>query len=237
MRISDREYQLQQKAISTFSSRVYGWMTLGLATTAVVALFWYTSGLFVTLFSLWWVWCFATLGVSLWINARIDQLTVTGIIGLFLTYSVLEGLFFGTVLPVYAASYGGGVIWAAFLTGASIFGAAALYGTLTKNDLTSWGRILSLGLIGLIAVSLMFFIISFFIPMPFMYLLICYLGLILFVALSAYDAQTIKKLSLQADVSSTISYKMSMIMALKMYLNVIMIFWYLLQIFGSGNKK
>lgn len=237
MGMSDREYQLQQKAVNTFSSRVYGWMTLGLATTAVVALFWYASGLFITLFSLWWVWCFATLGVSLWINAKVNKLTVPGVVGLFLTYSVLEGLFFGTVLPVYAASYGGGVIWAAFLTAASIFGAAALYGTFTKNDLTSWGRILSLGLIGLIAVSLMFFIVSFFIPMPFLYLLICYLGLVLFVALSAYDAQTIKKLSLQADIHSPVSYKLAMIMALKMYLNVIMIFWYLLQIFGSGNKK
>ena len=65
------------------------------------------------------------------------------------------------------------------------------------------------------------------------HLVICYLGLVIFVGLTACDAQTIRAMSMQVDINSVASYKLSMVMALRMYINVIMIFWYLLQIFTS----
>ena len=67
-------------------------------------------------------------------------------------------------------------------------------------------------------------------------LFISYLGLVIFVGLTAYDAQTIRSFSMQADIASVASYKLSLIMALRMYINVIMIFWYLLRIFSSSRK-
>ncbi|MEG3031341.1 MAG: Bax inhibitor-1/YccA family protein [Victivallaceae bacterium] len=221
----------------TFASRVYGWMTLGLSVTAgITGLLSYT-GFYKTLYPYWWLWCLGTLGVSLWISRKINTLSVQGVMGLFIAYSVLEGLFFGTVIPGYAATYGGGVVWAAFLSAAGIFAIAALYGTFTHSDMTGLGRIFSLGLFALIGLSIIYFIVSSFVVLPGFYLLICYLGLVMFVGLSAYDAQTIKRMSLQADINSSLSYKLALVMALRMYINVIMIFWYLLQIFASSSKN
>ena len=224
------------QAIGAFSSRVYGWMAIGLAWTAAIAFFIYRSGLFMQLMPFWWIWALATFGVAMSFNRAVQRFSIQGVVGMFLLYSGLQGILFGTVLPVYAASFGGGMIWTAFVTASSVFLLAMAYGVFTKNDLTSLGRILTFGLIGLLAVSLLFMVLSFFIQLRMLDLLISYIGLVIFVGLTAYDAQTIRKYSLQADVNSVASYKLSLIMALQMYINVIMIFWYLLRIFSSGRR-
>lgn len=226
----------EEAAISSFSSRVYGWMALGLGVTAAVAYFIYATGAYLSLVSFWWVWALGTLGIALAINSMIQRISIATTALLFLAYAGLEGILFGTMLPFFAAAYGGQVIWSAFATGAVIFATAMGYGMFTKSDLTQLGKILRIGLIGLIAVTLLFLVLSFFIQMPLANLIISYIGLILFVGLTAYDAQTIRHFSLQADSQSVMSYKLSLIMALKMYINVIMIFWYLLQIFSSNRK-
>ena len=233
----DRDYVQDARSVGTFSTRVYGWMSIGLAFTAFVAFMVYASGLFIKLMPFWWVWTFATLGIAMAISSRLNKLSVPAVIALFMTYAGLQGVMFGTILPAFAAAYGGQVIWAAFATASAIFGVATLYGVFTKNDLTSLGRILTMGLVGLIVVSLLFFVISFFVQLTWLHLFISWIGLGIFVGLTAYDAQTIKSYSMQADVNSVASYKLSMIMALKMYINVIMIFWYLLQIFSSGSRR
>ncbi|MBQ8498534.1 Bax inhibitor-1/YccA family protein [Chlamydia sp.] len=237
MGLYDRDYAQDSRLPGTFSSRVYGWMTAGLAVTALTSLGLYATGAYRTLFSLWWVWCFATLGVSFYIQAQIQRLSVPAVMGLFLAYSVLEGMFFGTMVPVYAAQFGGGIVWAAFGSAAVIFGLSAAYGAFTKNDLTQIHRILMLALVGLMVISLGFLIVSLFTPMPLLYLLICYLGLIIFVGLTVVDAQSIRRVARSVGDHGDLSYKLSLIMALQMYCNVIMIFWYLLQIFASSDKR
>jgi FtsH-binding integral membrane protein len=240
MGMFDRNQIVQENSsLATFSSRVYGWMAIGLGVTAMIAYFIYQTGAYVKLMPFWWVWSLGTLGIAFAINGLIGRISVQGAIGLFLTYAALEGLLFGTILPAYAAAYGGQVIWAAFATGGLIFGVGTFYGMFTKADLTSLGRILSFALMGLIAVSLLFMVLSFFMNLSWAYLLISYLGLGIFVGLTVYDAQTIRRFSMQAAQSgdSVASYKLSLIMALKMYVNVIMIFWYLLQIFSSGRRN
>lgn len=232
-----RGYVQDARAVGTFSTRVYGWMSIGLAVTAFIAYALYRTGLYVTLMPMWWVWAFGTFGVAMAFNAGIKRFSLSGVIGLFLTYATLQGVLFGTMLPAFAAAYGGGVIWSAFLTASVIFALATGYGMFTKNDLTSLGPILTFGLIGLIALSFLFMILSFFIQLTWAHVLISYVGLAIFVGLTAYDAQTIRSMSMQVDVDSVASYKLSMIMALKMYINVIMIFWYLLQIFSSGSRR
>lgn len=233
----DLDYVQDSRYQGTFASRVYGWMTAGLAVTAVVSLGLYFSGFYRTLFPLWWIWCFATLGVSFFINARIHSLSVPAVMGLFLAYSVLEGLFFGTVVPIYVAQYGGGVVWAAFGSAALIFGLAAGYGAFTKSDLTQMRKILFLTLIGFCVLTAIFAIVSIFVSMPALYLLICYVGLALFVGLTVVDAQMIRRVAHSVGDSGELSYKLSLIVALKMYCNVIMMFWYLLQIFSSGDRR
>lgn len=222
--------------VSRFTSRVYGWMSMGLGLTAAIAFALYASGIYAVLMPFWWVWSIGLFGIALTINSVIQRISTQGAVGLFLAYAALEGVLFGTILPAFARAYGGEVIWAAFATAAIVFGIATAYGMSTKADLTSLGKILTIAAIGLAAVTFLFFILSFFMPLKGMYLIISYIGLIIFVGLSAYDAQTIRRFSQEADGNSVMGYKLSIIMALKMYLNVIMIFWYLLQIFSSNRK-
>ena len=215
-------------------------MTIGLALTAVVAWLVFQSGLYITLMPFWMIIAFSLMGVSLYMGRKINRLATTpftSLTTLFLIYSGLEGVFFGTVLPVYAASFGGQVIWAAFGTAALVFGLAVAYGAMTKSDLTSLGRILSRGVMGLVAATILYVILSFFMPVTGLMLLISYIGVVLFVGLSAYDAQKIKQMSQQVDGYSAQSCKLSLVMALRMYMNVILIFWYLLQIFSSSSKR
>ncbi len=230
-------YIQDTQAVGTFSSRVYGWMAIGLSFTAVIAYFIFKTGLYITLMPFWWVGALATFAVAMGISSQMNRLSAGAVVALFMTYAGLEGILFGTMLPAFAAAYGGQVIWSAFLTAGAIFALAMGYGMFTKNDLTSLGRILTFGLIGLITVSLLFMVLSFFMSMTWAHLLISYLGLVIFIGLTAYDAQTIRAMSMQVDVNSTASYKLSLVMALKMYINVIMIFWYLLQIFSSGRRQ
>ncbi|WP_201456288.1 Bax inhibitor-1/YccA family protein [Chlamydia sp. 17-3921] len=237
MGLYDRDYIQESRLPGTFVSRVYSWMTAGLAVTAFVSLGLYCTDLYKSLFAFWWVWCFGTLGISFFINSKIQTLSLSSVMGLFLAYSVLEGMFFGTLLPVYAAQYGGGVVWAAFGSAALVFGLAALYGAFTKNDLTQMSKILMVAVFGLMAVTILFAIISIFVSVPFFYLLICYVGLVIFVGLTATDAQAIRRIAVNVGDDSVVSYKLSLVMALKMYCNVIMVFWYLLQIFSSSGNR
>jgi FtsH-binding integral membrane protein len=226
-------------AASTFSTKVYGWMTLGLAVTAITSWFVWTTGLYMTLMPYWWLMGIATLGIAMAISFRLDAMKLTTLAVLFLSYAFVEGLFFGTVLPAYAANYGGGIIWSAFAVGAIVYLTAMIYGIVTKSDLTRIGTILTFGLLGLIGVTIVFALLSFFFNMTWMNLVISYIGLVIFVGLTAWDAQTIRRMSAQIGHGSdaVIAYKMALVMALRMYINVIMLFWYLLQIFASSSSS
>lgn len=238
MGIYGREYVVQEKqALSSFVNRVYGWMAIGLSCTAAIAFFIYESGLYQILAPFWWICTFGTFGIAMGINSALKRATLGTVIALFLTYAALQGILFGTILPIYAAAYGGSLIWTAFASAAVIFAVAISYGIFTKSDLTSLGRILTVALIGLIAVSLLFMLLSFFISVTWMQLFISYIGLGIFVGLTAYDAQNIRAMSTQVDANSVAGYKLSMVMALRMYINVIMIFWYLLQILSSNSRR
>lgn len=230
-------YVEDKKAISTFSSRVYGWMAIGLSLTAFVTFFLMQTGLYKAMapFSLFWV--LGTLGIAFGFNAAIKNAGIGLVIGMFLAYSFLEGMLFGTILPVYAAAFGGSIIWVAFATAALIFFLAMVYGLTTRSDLTRMGQILSLGVLGLVGMSLLMLVLSFFMQVTWLHLVISYLGLGIFVGLTAFDAQKIRAMSTQVDANSVMGYKLSMVMAMRMYINVIMIFWYLLQIFASSNRK
>jgi uncharacterized protein len=240
MAVFDRDYARQptiEAAAASFSQRVYGWMTLGLGLTAAVALWVVKSGAYLSLLPYAFMIGLGTVGLSFAINAALTRATFQTMALLFLAYSGLQGVFFGSVLPVYAAAIGGHVVWIAFLTAGVIFGISVLYGLLTKTDLTRYSRILALGVFGLLGLTLMYVVASLFTSVPGMVLLISYVGLVLFVALTAFDAQQIRRMSLQVQSDSLLARKLSLMMALKMYLNVIMIFWYLLQILASNSRK
>jgi FtsH-binding integral membrane protein len=240
MAMSDRDYAYSRNnneaVASSFATKVYAWMAVGLALTAILAYGVFKSGLYVTLMPYWWVFAFGTLGIALAVNAMLQKLSVPAMMLLFLAYAALQGVFFGIVLPSYAAAYGGGVIWSAFATAALVYGMAIVYGVFTKSDLTSIGKILTFALIGLIVVTLIYFVLSFFYQLGWLNLVISYIGLVIFVGLTAWDAQKIRAISRQVDSNSLDAYKFALIMALSMYINIIMIFWYLLQIFSASRR-
>ncbi|MCH9632824.1 MAG: Inner membrane protein YbhL [Chlamydiae bacterium] len=229
--------QVSVEGVNSFATQVYGWMSVGLALTAFVAWFTFKTGLYIKLMPFWWVTAIGTFLISMGMVSMINRLSFTALAGMFLSYASLQGIFFGCMLPGYAAAFGGQIIWAAFATAAIVYGIAILYGVLTKSDLTSLGRILSVAMIGLIAITLFYVVLSMFMPVTKFTLIISYLGLVIFTGLTAYDANQIKKMSEQVDGYSLASCKLSLVMALKMYINVIMIFWYLLQIFSSSNRR
>jgi len=244
MGIYDRDYMRERarervidtgSGVTSFANQVYSWMGIGLALTGLVAYALFRTGLFMSLLPFWWVFGFGTLGIAFAIQGLLERASFGTIAGLFLAYAGVEGLFFGVTLPLYAAAYGGQLIWMAFSTAAVVSGAAVCYGMFTKSDLTNVGRLFSFGVMCLLAMTVLYFLLSFFMTLTWLHLLICYVGLVLFIGLTAYDAQQIRTMSYQADVNSTASYKLSLVMALKMYINVIMIFWYLLQIFARRN--
>lgn len=238
MSIWNRDYARAEviEQTNSFAQRVYGWMTLGLLTTALVAFGVVKSGLVMALLPYWWLTALGTLGIAMAINGMMHRIQFSTMATLFLVYSGLQGVFFGTFLPLYAAAFGGEVVWLAFLTAGVVYGLAMLYSLFTKTDLTRFSRILSIALIGLMGITILYVILSLFMPLSGGTLLISYIGLIIFTGLTAVDAQQIRNIALQIQDNSTAAQKLSLMMALKMYINVIMIFWYLLQILSSRRR-
>ncbi len=229
--------KIEIASINTFATQVYAWMAVGLLVTAVVAWALFSTGAYLYFGSgAILLTILGTLGIAIAIRAGISRFSFTTLAGLFIAYAVLEGIFFGSILPVYAVAFGGGLIWTAFGTAGILFTIALCFGIFSKSDLTGIGRLLSIALIGLIVVTLAYFIVQFFVAIPWLYLLICYIGLIIFIGLTAYDAQQIRHMSKRVDGYSVASCKLSLVMALRMYINVIMIFWYLLQILSFSRR-
>ena len=241
MGFQDRDYvnsrlSIAQK-VSTFSSYVYSWLTAGLSLTAVVAYFLYASGLYVQTLPFWWVFSLATLGISFFIQAKIESATITTMGLLMVAYAVCQGLIFGSILPVFAIQYGGDIIWVAFASSAAIFATAALYGRFTKSDLTQIAKLLNFGVIALLVLTLLFFVASFFMKLTWANLLLSYVGLAIFTGLIITDSNQIQQMSRECDTRDASVVKYSLIMALRMYINVIMVFWYLLQILSSNRDS
>ena len=209
---------------------VYLWMTAGLALTGVVA-FGISSNqsLMMALVSnrmLFFGAIIAELALVIYLSRRIMKMSATTATLSFALYAFLNGI----TLSVIFLAYTGATISLAFFTTAATFGAMSLYAMTTKRDLSGIGHYLMMGVIGIIVVSL----INIFIKSPAVYYMISYIGVLVFMGLTAYDTQTILKWSAQAgsSMSEEQYIKLSIMGALKLYLDFINIFLFLLRIFG-----
>jgi len=221
--------QVQSIQIS-FINKVYGWMALALAITGFVALRTANSGFVDVIASnqiLFFGIILAELGLVVWLSSAIDGMNATKAISLFLLYSALNGLTFSILFLVYTA----GSIASTFFITAGTFGVMSAYGYFTKTDLTSWGNILFMGLIVIIIAS----VVNIFWHSETLYWGITYIGVLVFVGLTAYDTQKIKKMSLKLDVDSEEGSKGAIMGALALYLDFINLFIMMLRIFG--NRK
>jgi FtsH-binding integral membrane protein len=214
--------------VQSFFRQVYSWMTFGLLVTGVIA--YYTAhspSLLKLIFGgkmVFFGLVLTNLGLVFAISHWIETLSATVASFLFFLYSALNGLTLASILLVYTHES----IAAVFFITAGTFGATAAYGYLTKADLSKWGNILFMALIGLIIASL----VNMFLKSPAMMWVLTYAGVLIFVGLTAYDTQQLKKMAYSLEDNEETVGKFAVFGALDLYLDFINLFLYLLRIFG-----
>ncbi len=210
--------------------KVYLWMAMALVITGVTSYGVASSpGLMqaiVTNNALLWVLIIAEFGLVFAISAAINKLSLTTATLLFVLYSVINGATLSVIFLVYTMES----IASVFFITAGTFGIMAFIGYTTKKDLTSLGKMLFMALIGLIIATL---VNVFFIHSSGFSLIVSYVGVLIFVGLTAYDSQKIKQMLLQAPDAGESAQKLALLGALTLYLDFINLFIYLLRIFGD----
>ncbi len=227
---SSRMQQLSMsEAFPILMRKVYTWMALALVITGFTAYYVATTPSLLSLIYsnqvVLWGLIIAELALVIGLSAAINRLSLTTATLLFVLYSVLNGAMLSSVFLIYTTASIANVF---FIT-AGTFGAMAAYGYFTKKDLTSWGRILLMALIGIIIAS----VVNIFLRNSMFDLVISYIGVAIFVGLTAYDSQKIKEMMLQAPDASEQAQKIALLGALTLYLDFINLFLYLLRIFGK----
>jgi FtsH-binding integral membrane protein len=212
-----------------FMQKVYLWMTFALTLTGFVA---YRTTQSEFLLELIFSSSFGFIGLILvefalvfWIMSGIQRMSSNMAIGLFLLYSVLNGM----TLSVLLIAYTGASVASTFFITAGMFGAMSVYGYTTKQDLSSWGNLLFMALIGLILAS----VVNIYLQSSGLYWLINYIGVLVFVGLTAYDTQKIKQIAAQVIVESEEGRKVAILGALTLYLDFINMFIFMLRILGN----
>lgn len=214
--------------VSSLIQSVYIWMCGALAVTGLTAFYvgsspaimykiYSTPGAFLGLI-------IAEVVLVIALTAAINKLSALTATIMFLVYSVLNGVMLSSIFVVYEA----GSIATAFFVTAGTFGVMAVYGSVTKTDLTKIGNICFMGLIGIIIASL----VNIFLKNDMMEMITSIIGVIVFVGLTAYDSQKIKELLGNAEVNDS-TQKLAVLGALTLYLDFINLFLYLLRFLGK----
>jgi FtsH-binding integral membrane protein len=220
--------QLRQRG---FLGQVYLWMTAGLLVTSAVAAYTASAPFVLNLlygnpFAIWLLFL-AQIGLVIGLSARIDRLAPFTAAALFIAYAALNGLTLSALFLVYTYTS----IAQAFLATAATFGVMSLYGATTKRDLSTASNLLVMALIGFFIAS----IVNLFWANSALYWVLTYLGIAIFIGLTAWDTQQIKRMSEQAH-DDTSARRLAIIGALKLYLDFINLFVLLLRIFGSRDE-
>lgn len=214
--------------VAQLIKNVYMWMTLALGVTGVVSLAVAGSEqLMRMVFSssaIFWVLLIAEIGLVFYISARIMKISFATATTLFMLYSVLNGLTLSVLFAVYTKAS----IASAFFVTAGTFGVMSLYGYFTKRDLSSIGNILFMALIGLIIAT----VVNIFFASETLYWVVTYAGVLIFVGLTIYDTNKIKRALADMEVNET-SQKLALLGALTLYLDFINLFLYILRILGD----
>lgn len=215
--------------VSSVMKRVYGKMTLGLLVTAITALLAASSMAYQNFLAAnhWfqWVLVIAEFGIVIGISSGLNRLASATASLLFYLFAVVNGLMLCALLYVYSPT----AIAKTFFITAGMFGAMSIYGYCTNRDLSRWGSLLFMALIGLIIASLA----NLFFHSSGLSTIISFAGVLIFVGLTAWDTQQIKTMASMMPEAS--AGRLATLGALSLYLDFINLFLYLLRIFG-GNR-
>lgn len=222
-----------QAMVNSFIQSVYNWMAIGLALTGFVAYAVAGSpamrelilGNRLIFFGL----IIGELALVFILSSRIGKMEASTATAMFIAYAVLNGLTLSVIFLAYTMSS----IAATFFVCAGTFAACSVFGMVTKRDLTSMGGFMMMGLIGIIIASL----VNLFIQSSAMSMIISYIGVIVFVGLTAYDTQKLKEMAMTqpSDLEAGVVRKGAIIGALTLYLDFINLFLMLLRIFGGSR--
>ena len=218
-----------QRYVAGVMRKVYGKMALGLLATAISSFLVLSSpAVMNVLFSnvaTMWILFAAELGLVIYLSARIDKLSSGTATALFYVYSILNGLALSPIFLIYT----GASIATTFAITAGTFGAMSIFGYVTRQDLSKIGSFLFMALLGLIVCV----VVNMFMHNSMFELLISGAGVLIFVGLTAWDTQVIKRMCAEADPS--MMGKVATMGALTLYLDFINLFLYLLRFFGSSR--
>jgi FtsH-binding integral membrane protein len=222
-----------QVRVNEFVRSVYNWMAIGLGLTGLVAFYVSNSQYLIQLIFgnrlLFFALIIGELALVFSIGARVDKMQPSTATGLFVLYAGLNGATLSFIFLVYTRTS----ITSVFFICAATFTACSVYGMTTKRDLTSVGSFMMMGLIGIIIAS----VVNIFVRSTQMSLIISYIGVLVFVGLTAYDTQKLKTMALSVPDGSEegMVRKKAILGALALYLDFLNLFLMLLRIFGSSR--
>jgi len=222
----------------TYLSGVFMWMTVALGITAATAwLFATTPSLISMLINpetgntsfTGWIVMLAPLGIVIWMSAGYNKLSASAMLMIFVLFSILMGASLSFIFLVYT----GESIAKTFVITAAMFGFMAFLGYTTKTDLTKFGSIMFMGLIGIIIASL----VNMFMRSSTMDYVISFIGVLVFTGLTAFDVQKLKRIGARMTAEGEDTRKMTIMGSLTLYLDFINLFLFLLRFLGNSNSR
>ena len=231
MRSVSMEKTQTQVIVNEFIRSVYNWMAIGLGLTGFIALYVSNSPNMIRLIYgnqvLFFGLIIGELGLVFYLSARVQKIQASTATALFILYAALNGVTLSFIFLIYTSSS----ITSTFFICAATFVSCSIYGMVTKRDLTSLGGFMAMGLIGIIIAS----VVNMFIRSSGMSLIISYIGVFVFVGLTAYDTQKLKRMAVTqpAGLEAGAVRKGAIMGALALYLDFINLFLMLLRILGD----
>jgi len=222
-----------QIRVNEFIRSVYNWMAIGLALTGAVAFYVSNSETLLKLIFgnqlIFFGLIIGELVLVFTISARVHKMQASTATSLFVLYAALNGATISAIFLIYTRSS----ITSTFFICAATFIVSSIYGMVTKRDLTSMGQFMFMGLIGIVIAS----VVNLFVRSSGMSLIVSYIGVVVFVGLTAYDTQKLRTMALsQPDgLDSGTVRKGAILGALTLYLDFINLFLMLLRILGNRD--
>jgi hypothetical protein len=222
-----------QVQVNEFIRSVYNWMAIGLGLTGVVAFYVSNSETLMKLIFgnqiIFFGLIIGELVLVFTISARVHKMQASTATSLFVLYAALNGATLSAIFLIYTNSS----ITSTFFICAATFIASSIYGMVTKRDLTSMGQFMFMGLIGIVIAS----VVNLFVRSSGMSLIVSYIGVVVFVGLTAYDTQKLRTMALSqpAGLDSGTVRKGAILGALTLYLDFINLFLMLLRILGNRD--
>ena len=233
LNLNDGVFVNDDAVSKSFVANLFAYMALALAISGALAYLFGTTDLIFSLVdrsgmtALGWVVMFAPFAFILAMNFGFNKMSFTTLLAVFLGYAAVMGISLSFIFLVYDF----GVITKVFFITAGLFGAMAFIGYTTKTDLTKFGGILMMAVIGLVIAS----VVNMFMKSSQMDYIISCVGVLVFTGLTAYDVQKIKRIGAGVEFGTAEASKLALMGALNLYLDFVNLFMFLLRVFARRN--